>query len=392
MRVTPFVPHAPAVLAGVLRSGGWDEWKADAAAQGTEVAALRITGLDAGVIEELVRYAGRALGLEVQTGETWAVILGTRARLQALARPWIGPPGLADLAHQVGLALPVELPVLWPTARGTVPLEQPVLVGILNLTPDSFSDGGTLPSVEAAVARAERLLEDGATVLDVGGESTRPGRPDPVPEAEELGRVLPVVHALVRRWPALLVSVDTVKSGVARAAIDAGAAIINDVSAFRLDAGMAGIAAETGAGVVLMHSRGGVSDMATYEHAEYGGDIVGAVIAELRASIDRAAVAGVLPDRIVIDPGFGFSKTAEQNILLADQLAALRALGRPILVGPSRKRFLGTITGRDLPDRDRATAALCALAYERGARLFRVHEPAAAIDALRIAHALGEAQ
>jgi dihydropteroate synthase len=390
VRVTPFVPHAPAVLAGVLRSGGWDEWKADAAAQGTEVAALRITGLDAGAIEELVRYAGRALGLEVQTGETWAVILGTRARLQALARPWVGPPTLAALAHQVGLALPVELPVMWPTARGTVSLEQPVLIGIINLTPDSFSDGGALPTVEAAVAHAERLLEGGATVLDVGGESTRPGRPEPVPEAEELGRVLPVVHALVQRWPALLVSVDTVKSGVARAAVDAGAAIINDVSAFRLDAGMAEIAAETGAGVVLMHSRGDVSDMATYEHADYGGDVVGAVIAELRASMDGATASGVLPDRIVIDPGFGFSKTVEQNILLADQLAALRALGRPMFVGPSRKRFLGAIAGRELPDRDRATAALCALAYERGARLFRVHNPAATRDALAIAHALGE--
>jgi dihydropteroate synthase len=319
------------------------------------------------------------------------VILGTRARLQALARPWTGPPALAELAHQLGLTLPVELPVLWPTARGTVSLERPVLVGILNLTPDSFSDGGALPTVEAAVAHAERLLEGGATVLDVGGESTRPGRPAPVPEAEELGRVLPVVHALVRRWPALLVSVDTVKSRVARAAIDAGAAIINDVSAFRLDAGMAKVAAETGAGVVLMHSRGGVSDMATYEHADYGGDVVGVVLEELRASVDGATASGILPDRIVVDPGLGFSKTVEQNILLADQLGALRALGRPVLVGPSRKRFLGAITGRELPDRDRATAALCALAYERGARLFRIHDPTAAMDALRIAHALGEA-
>lgn len=392
MRVTPFVPHAPAVLAGVLRSGGWDEWKADAAAQGTEVAALRITDLDADAIEHLVRYAGRNLGLEVQTGDGWAVVLGSRARLQALARPWVGPPELAELAHQIGLALPVELPVMWPTARGTVSLEEPVLVGILNLTPDSFSDGGTLPTVAAAVAHAERLLEDGATLLDVGGESTRPGRPAPVSEADELARVVPVVDALVRRWPALLVSVDTVKSGVARAAIDAGAAIVNDVSAFRLDPRMGEVAAASGAGVVLMHSRGGVTDMATYDHADYGGDVVGVVLEELRASVDAATATGVLPDRIVIDPGFGFSKTVGQNILLADQLAALRALGRPVLVGPSRKRFLGAVTGRELPDRDRATAALCALAYERGARLFRVHDPAATKDALRIAHALGGSQ
>jgi dihydropteroate synthase len=392
VRVTPFVPHAPAVLAGVLRSGGWDEWKADAAAQGTEVAALRIRGLDADAIEHLVRYAGRNLGLEVQTGDGWAVVLGSRARLQALARPWVGPPELAELAHHIGLALPVELPVMWPTARGTVSLEQPVLVGILNLTPDSFSDGGALPTVAAAVAHAERLLEDGATVLDVGGESTRPGRPGPVSEADEVARVVPVVAALVRRWPALLVSVDTIKAGVARVAIDAGAAIVNDVSAFRLDPKMGEVAAASGAGVVLMHSRGGVTDMATYDHADYGGDVVGVVLEELRASVDAATACGVLPDRVVIDPGFGFSKTVEQNILLADQLAALRALGRPVLVGPSRKRFLGAITARELPDRDRATAALCALAYERGARLFRVHDPAATRDALRIAHALGGPQ
>ena len=131
--------------------------------------------------------------------------------------------------------------------------------------------------------------------------------------------------------------------------------------------------------------------MASYDEAEYGGDVVGGVIAELRQAVERATVAGVSADRIVVDPGFGFSKTADQNILLADQLPALHALGRPILVGPSRKRFLGAVTGRDLDDRDRATAAFCALAYARGARLFRVHEPSAVRDALAVAHALGAA-
>jgi dihydropteroate synthase len=152
---------------------------------------------------------------------------------------------------------------------------------------------------------------------------------------------------------------------------------------------MPSVVAAAGAGVVLMHSRGGQSDMATTDHADYGGDLVGTVIGELREAVGRAESAGIAADRIVVDPGFGFSKTAEQNILLADQLGALRALGRPLLVGPSRKRFLGTITGRHVADRDRATAALCALAYARGARLFRIHDPAAVRDALAVAHALG---
>jgi dihydropteroate synthase len=138
-----------------------------------------------------------------------------------------------------------------------------------------------------------------------------------------------------------------------------------------------------------MHSRGELATMASYEQADYGGDVVGGVLTELREALDRAAVAGIAADRIVVDPGFGFSKTVPQNIFLADQLAALHALGRPILVGPSRKRFLGTIADREVADRDRATAAFSALMYARGARLFRVHDAAAVQDALAVAHALG---
>jgi dihydropteroate synthase len=182
--------------------------------------------------------------------------------------------------------------------------------------------------------------------------------------------------------------VDTVKAGVARAALEAGAAIVNDVSAFRLDPGMAQVAGSAGAGVVLMHSRGGVLEIASYTYADYAGDVVGAVLEELRAAVAAAAAAGVAGDAVAIDPGFGFSKTAEQNVLLFDQLAALQALGRPMLVGPSRKRFLGAVTGLAVEQRDRATAAACALAWERGARVFRVHDVAAAREALALAAAV----
>jgi len=389
VKVTPLASLSPAVVREALRAGGFDEGKADAAAQGTEAAALLLTGLSPAVQEALVAYAGGKLGLDVLTTEGGAVVSGSRARLQALARPWVGPPELAEVAFEVGMALPVDLPTIWVTARGSVDLARPVMMGILNVTPDSFSDGGRLPTVDAALARAEWLLAEGAAILDVGGESTRPGRHDQVPADEEIARVVPLVKGILRRWPAALVSLDTFKAATARAALDAGAAIINDVSGFRLDPALPSVVAAAGAGAVLMHSRGGALDMAGAEHADYGADLVGTVIAELRGAVGRAEGAGLGADRLVLDPGFGFSKTAEQNILLADQLGALRALGRPLLVGPSRKRFLGTITGRHVADRDRATAALCALAYARGARLFRVHDPAAVRDALAVAYALG---
>ena len=391
MRVTPLAAASPAAVRAALQAGGFEKRKADAAAQGTEAAALRLSGLDAATLEALVAYAGGKLGLDVLTTGDGAVVSGGRARLQALARPWVGPPELAEVAFQVGLALPMELPSVWLTAGRSLDLDQPVIVGILNVTPDSFSGDGRLPTLEAVRVRAGALLAGGAGMLDVGGESTRPGRPAPVSAAEEIARVVPVVVALRQDWPEVPVSVDTVKAVTARAALEAGASVINDVSGLRLDAGMARVVADAGAGIVLMHSRGGLASMASYDEADYGGDVVGGVIAELRQAVDRATGAGIGADHIVIDPGFGFSKTVEQNIFLADQLTALRALGRPILVGPSRKRFLGAITGREVADRDRATAAFCALSYARGARLFRVHDAAAVRDALAVAHALGAA-
>ena len=388
MNVTPLALHSPRAVRDALRSHGWEATLADTASEGIHTSAFHITGLDQGALEALVPFAG-SLGLEVLTGDGWAILAGSRSRLSALARPWTVPEPLMPVAVGVGMALPHQPQPAWQTARGSVFLDRPVIVGILNVTPDSFSDGGQYSGLSAALAHAEQLLGAGAHMLDIGGESTRPGRTEDVPAAEELRRVIPVVEELARKYPALVISIDTVKAAVARAALDAGAAVVNDISAFRLDPDMASTVASGRAGVILMHSRGSILEVASYRHADYSGDVVGGVIADLRHALGIAAGVGIGSDATVIDPGFGFSKTAEQNLQLFDQLAALQALGRPLLVGPSRKRFLGAATGVPVEDRDRATAAACALAYERGARLFRVHDVAGARETLALAQALG---
>jgi dihydropteroate synthase len=385
--VTPLALHSPRAVGDTLRAHGWDDGQAAAAAGGIHPLAFHLTGLDQDALLALVRLSG-TLGLEVLTGDGWAVLSGSRSRLSAFARPWLVPPALSQLALDVGLAMPADPPQVWETARGAVALDRPVLMGILNVTPDSFSDGGRFTAVDAALAQADALLEAGAALVDVGGESTRPGRNEAVPADVELARVLPVVEALVRRHPDLRLTVDTVKAEVARAALGAGAAAINDVSGLRLDPALGAVVAQARAGLVLMHSRGPILEIASYTHATYG-DIVGEVLAELRTSLAAAAAAGVAPGATVVDPGLGFSKTPEQNILLFDRLDALQALGRPVLVGPSRKRFLGAVTGQQVEARDRVTAIACALAWERGARLFRVHDVAAARDALVLAQAIG---
>jgi dihydropteroate synthase len=390
VNVTPLALHSTRAVRDALRSHGWKEGLADNAALGIEPTAFHLTGLDQGAIEALVLFAG-SLGLEVLTGDSWAILAGSRSRLSALARPWTVPEPLSHLAAGIGLAMPADAPIHWQTARGAIRVDRPVLVGILNVTPDSFSDGGRFTGVDAAVAQTEVLLREGAAIIDVGGESTRPGRTVDVPLDEELRRVLPVIEALVRAYPQAIISVDTVKAPVARAALEAGGAIVNDVSGLRLDPAMAPTVAATGAGVILMHSRGTILEISSYVHADYGGDIVGGVLAELRDAIARAEAAGIGLETIAIDPGFGFSKTIDQNVMLLDQLAALQALGRPILVGPSRKRFLGSASGVAVEDRDRATAMVCGLAYERGARLFRVHAVAGVRETLALASALGAA-
>jgi dihydropteroate synthase len=257
------------------------------------------------------------------------------------------------------------------------------MVGVLNVTPDSFSDGGRFLDPEAAVEHALRLAAEGADVIDVGGESTRPGAPE-VPVEEELRRVISVLERLVAiRFP-VPISIDTSKAEVARAALSAGAAMVNDVRALA-GTDLARVVAEAGVPVVLMHMRGTPRDMR--EHAAYR-DVVAEVRSELREAMERAVRAGVREDRILLDPGIGFAKTSEQSIEVLARLPELAELGRPLLVGPSRKSFIGAITGAPPGERLAGTLAAVAAAVLGGATFIRVHDVAAARQAARVAAAL----
>jgi dihydropteroate synthase len=279
--------------------------------------------------------------------------------------------------------------MLWHHATGALALDRPRIVGIVNVTPDSFSDGGRLQTLDDVRRHVERLVAEGADVIDIGGESTRPQGAMPVDASEELRRVLPAIQSAVEDFPGIPVSVDTVKARVAADALAAGASIVNDVSGFRLDAEMPLVCARAGAGVVLMHSRGDVADMATFVHAVYGDDAVGEVISELRAGVQRAEDAGVESNRIVIDPGIGFSKRGEQSLAMLSQLKRFATLGYPVLVGVSRKRFIGEITKVAAPsERTAGTVGANVVALERGARLFRVHDVKPSRDALDVAWAI----
>ncbi|MBW3535916.1 MAG: dihydropteroate synthase [Gemmatimonadetes bacterium] len=271
----------------------------------------------------------------------------------------------------------------WRLRDRSLDLGRPRIMGIVNLTPDSFSDGGELSGPEAALERAAAMVEDGADVLDVGGESTRPGA-EGVADAEQIRRILPFVREAVARFPVPL-SVDTRSAAVARAALEAGASIVNDVSGLAHDPSLGRVVAESGAGLVLMHMRGEPSTMT--ERARYR-DVVVEVRDELRGAMDRALAAGVDAERVVVDPGLGFAKTAAHNWTLLRRLDELLDLGRPLLVGPSRKRFLGDLLGVPARERQVGTAATCVLAYLAGARVFRVHDVRPVAQALRVAMAV----
>ena len=261
----------------------------------------------------------------------------------------------------------------------------PFLMGVVNATPDSFSDGGRYLDPSAAVDRALRLADEGADLVDVGGESTRPGAPA-VPAGEEIARVVPVVERLRARGFPLPISVDTSKGAVARAALAAGADLVNDVTALS-DPDLARACADAGVPVVLMHMRGTPADMAS--RAVYG-DVVADVARELAAALARAEAAGVARERAILDPGIGFAKTAEQSVELLARVGELRALGRPLLVGPSRKSFIGKLTGAEVGDRLPGTLAAVAACVLAGVELLRVHDVGAARQAARVAAALRE--
>jgi len=279
----------------------------------------------------------------------------------------------------------------WQLRDRSLPLDRPLVMGIVNVTPDSFSDGGSYFACDAAVEHANELLAEGADILDIGGESTRPQSAEPVPVEEELRRVLPVVRTLAKEHPEAIISVDTVKAAVADAAMQAGAHIVNDVSGFRLDAGMAAVCARHEAGVVLMHSRGSVSDMATYAHAEYA-NFLGEMQGELRERVDAALIAGVRPECIAVDPGIGFSKRPEHSLLALACLDRLVTWGFPVVVGASRKRFIGQLTGaREPAQRRDGSVGAAVAAYDRGAQVLRVHDVAATRRALDVAAAIHDA-
>ena len=261
----------------------------------------------------------------------------------------------------------------------------PVLVGILNVTPDSFSDGGAYFDPEAAAARALEMLDEGAEVVDVGGESTRPGS-EPVPVDEEVRRVAPVVRGIVALRPEAVVSIDTYRVETAEAALEAGVRIVNDVTALRGDARMATLVAEARCPVILMHMKGEPKTM--QEHPVYD-DVVREVRDFLAERAEYAASAGVEPEKIIVDPGIGFGKTLEHNLELLRNLDAIVELGFPVLVGASRKRFIGGITGvEEARDRVAGTVAANVLAREKGATLFRVHDVRANREALAVADAV----
>ena len=271
-------------------------------------------------------------------------------------------------------------------------IDRPIVFGILNVTPDSFSDGGRWLSVEEAVAHAKTMVAEGADAIDVGGESTRPQTAAPVSIEEELRRVMPVIEALRGELPRIPISIDTTKSEVAAAALEAGAAIVNDVSGLRLDPDMANVCSAVDAGVIVMHSRGGVTDMATYAHATYD-SVVDDVSAELGHWVTAARAAGVAADAIVVDPGIGFAKRKEHSLEVIHGLARIAALGYPVMIGVSRKRFIGDLTGESVAAaRVMGTAAANVTALERGARLFRVHDVKQNRQALDVAWAVINAE
>lgn len=257
---------------------------------------------------------------------------------------------------------------------------RPLIMGVLNVTPDSFSDGGRFLDPADAVARGLAMVADGADILDIGGESSRPGAA-PVAEAEELRRVLPVVRALAEQTDVLL-SVDTTKAAVAEAALSCGAHIINDITALTGDPGMADVARRHGAGVVLMHMQGTPRTM--QQHPAYG-DVVAEVAGYLRARVAALAGEGLASETMAVDPGICFGKSVDHNLALLAGLSSLVALGRPVVVGVSRKSFLGKLTGREVGDRLAPSLAALALAVREGAHIARVHDVKESCDAARVA-------
>ncbi len=318
---------------------------------------------------------------------TDVLLIGTRKQLLTLCNKLAGQPfGLKALASDLALVLKnVQCPpTIWQTSRRQLSLERPLIMGVLNVTPDSFSDGGCYNSVAQAVERGLQLEAEGADLLDIGGESARPGAPQ-ISAEEERARVLPVVEALANKL-SIPISIDTWKSSVADACLQAGAEIINDISGLGFDPAMADVVARHHAGLVLMHTRGTPQEM--QQDTSYD-NLLGEVLASLKNSADLALQAGVTAGQIAVDPGICFAKDLQGNLVLLRRLSELHCLGYPLLVGTSRKSFIGKVLQKPEPhDRLFGTAATVALAVQHGAQILRVHDVAAMRDVALMANAI----
>lgn len=318
---------------------------------------------------------------------TDVLLIGTRKQLLILCNKLAGQPfGLKTLASQLALFLKTvqQPPTIWQTSRRQLSLERPLIMGILNVTPDSFSDGGCYSTVKQAVERALQMEAEGADLLDIGGESTRPGA-DAVSAEEECTRVLPVIEALANRLT-IPISIDTWKSSVADACLTAGAEIINDISGLNFDPALAEVVARHQAGLVVMHTRGTPQQM--QQDTAYA-DLLGEVADSLLQSVASAKSAGIAHEQIALDPGIGFAKDLHGNLELLRRLQELCSLGYPLLVGTSRKSFIGKTLQREAAaDRLFGTAATVAHAVTSGARIVRVHDVQAMKDVALMAYAI----
>ena len=317
---------------------------------------------------------------------TDVILIGSEKQLAALCpRLELQPFGLRNLAQELKTLLEriKSTPAVWRTAQTDLTLERPLIMGILNVTPDSFSDASNYLEPGSAIERALEMAEEGADIIDIGGESTRPGA-EAIPPEEEIKRVVPVISELAKKTN-IPISIDTWKADVAKRAVDVGAEIINDISGLTFDPCMARVASETKTGIVLTHTRGAPEVMQS--DTKYS-DITGEIVQYLRASAKTAQNAGIEQERIVMDPGVGFGKNCCGNLEIMRRLRELTSLGFPILVGASRKSFIGLITGRDIHDRLFGTAATVALAVANGASILRVHDVRAMRDAAYMAHAI----
>jgi len=318
---------------------------------------------------------------------TDVILIGTDKQLLLLCGKLKSQPfGLAALAVELETLLDTirRLPETWITSRRTLSLERPLIMGILNLTPDSFSDGGRFIDPERAIEHALRMEAEGADIIDIGGETTKPGAP-PVAAAEEAARIIPVMERLSKALHCPL-SVDTWKSSVAESALSAGAEIINDISGFIFDPQMADVVARHGAATVLMHTRGKPDEM--QQDTSYS-DLMTEIMSGLRNSVSQALAAGVQRERIAIDPGIGFGKDLSGNLEILRRLRELTSMGLPVLVGTSRKSFIGKILARhDTSERTFGTAATMALSIANGAQILRVHDVREMRDVADLAHAI----